>query len=660
METTHHDGAGEAPTPSEAERLATMPWPPPGLDRIIGDVYVAVRWLSAGAFLILPLLWSIVAEQDPWAIGPLGSTLWIAFLLAILGVPIVLAGYLVLARLIRRTVAALEQGYQARVVALVVTDNRRDTGFLVQGAREYRVLEESTRRRLGSNRIVVGLLLLFAALWVSLGFGASVVLAARGVLGPLGVVLLTAAPSFVAALIATLAYLWEERILRRCRRRWHSQTRSMDLVREEIRAWQAGMAKRAPGVLGPEDVPETGGRFRQALRGSYVVVGAATLVAFVPVFTLILSAAIIPVLAGISVPEVERAVGGFAAVEPLRSYTLEPDTAIGPAEAGAILHTLTFVGRPYEATEGVLPPARVYEEAWFPPGDVASPPLSEWAGTVADSMGRPLPPDRLDYLEQVAAHPAHAELARLARAGALDISAVRWSLPLPSDITLDELAMPMTGSLRDAAYAHLARAAVQAAEGNAAAADTTIREVLSVGLLMVDESPSILDNLVGLALVELAGEALVSLYRNTGHPDADALPWALAAAERSAARARRPAVEDVAARLRAMPQSALDTMLVRGVRWEYVGLLTTVAPCINLRRVVFGPDADYRSWLERVESRLVRYPAEAELFGVARGGLLGRDPGEATPFSTRLLALTMGDADRPGSCAQVLGETVGF
>lgn len=661
MQTNDHDGAGQFSSPPDTGAATTVPWPPPGLDRIVGDMYVAARWLGAGAFLILPLLWSIVAEQDPWSIGPLGSTLWIAFLLAIMGVPIVVGGYIVLARVIRRSAEAIERGHQARVVALVVTDHRRDTGFLLQGAREYRILSESTRRRLASNHILVGTLLLFAALWVSLGFGVSVVLAARGVLGPWGVVLLTAAPSLAAAVIAVLAYAWEEGILRRCRRRWFSQPRAMDLVREEIRAWQADMAERAPGVLAPEHVPEAGGRARTALRGSYVVLGVATLVAFVPVFTLILSAAIIPVLARISVPQIEATVDQFAAAEPLRSYALAPDTSISATEAGTILHALTFVGRPYRATEGVLPPARAYEEPWFPGTDSLAAPLPEWASTIVEDMGRPIAVDRLAYLERVADHPAHTEMTRLARAGELDISGVRWSLPLPSDITLDELAMPTTGTLRDAAYAHLARAAVQASrEGGVAAADTTIREVLSVGLLMADESPSILDNVVGLALVELAGEALVSLYRNTGHPDAAALAWGLAAAKRSVERARGPEMQDVATRLRSMPRSALDTTQVRGVRWEYVGHLSTVAPCINLRRVVFGPDAGYRNWLRLVEDRLVRHPSEAELFRVAQSGLLGLDPDEAAPFSTWLLALTMGDADQPGSCAHILGETVGF
>ena len=660
--------ASSAAPPSSADE--TLVWPPPGLGRIIGDVYGAIGWLGAGAFLILPLLWAIVVDQGPWSMGPLGSTVWLAYLLAIVGIPIVVGGYVVLARLLRRSAEALAEGYQPRVVALVATDHRQDTGFLLQGDREYRVLSEPTRRRLATNRILVGLLLLFAALWISLGFGASVVLAARGVLGPWGVVLLTATPSVVAGVIAVIAYAWEEGILRKCRKRWYGQASSRERIREEIRSWQERMSTRAPGVVAPDRIPEGGGRARTAVRGSYVLLGAATVVAFVPIFTLVLSTAFIPVLARISVPGYDDAVTRFAEAEPLRAFALPPDTSISAGEAGEILHTLSFVGRPYRATEGVLPPPRSYEAPWFPVLDTTAatdttvtagpPPLVEWARSIVDDMGRPLPPERLAYLERVAAHPAHGELARLARSAALDISSARWSLPLPSDVTLDELGMPTTGTVRDGAYAHLARAAVQASRGDAAAADTTIREVLTVGLLMADESPAILDNLIGLALVDLAGDALEALYRNTGHGDAAALAWGREAAARSVERADGTALEDVSVRLAALPRSALDTALVRGLRWEHVALLNTVGPCMNLQRVVFGPDPEYRRWLEEARSTLVRYPAEEELFRVARGGLLGQDTDEAPGLSTRLLALTMGHADRPGSCARVLGEAAGF
>ncbi len=659
MDTNNRNADSRSAAPSEGERLTPLRWPPPGLARLQGDAYIAAAWLGAGAVLILPLLWAMVAKQDPWSLGPLGESLWLAFLFGIVGIPVLLAGYISLTRLLRRGSDAVDQGHHWRTVALVATDHRRDTGFLLQGVRAYRLFTPGARRRLATIRITVGGLALLAAVWLSLGFGISVVLGARGVLGPWGVVVVTLSPSVVAAALAAVLYGWEEGKLRKVRKRWFTQTWSQELTREEIRGWNTAMAERAPGLMSPEEVPEGGGRARRTLRTSYVGVGIATVMAFVPIFTLIFSAAIIPVLARIAVPEFDRSIERYATVEPLRTYALPPDTTLSPREAGEILHTLSFVGRAYRATEGVLPPARMYPRPWFPveTDDGSS---REWLDTMIDGIGWPIPTDRAALLDSVAAHPAHEELSRLARARGMDITAVRWSLPLPSDITMAELALPQLGSIREAGHAHLARAAVLAARGRTAAADTTIREVLSVGFLMTDESPTVLDNLVGLVLVEMAGEALTALYRNTGSPDADALAWGLESAERSVERARLAAIRDVSARLQTMPGRALDSTYLRGMRWEFVGLLNTVGPCLNLRRVVFGPDTEYRNWLELVERRLVRYPGEAELFAVARGGLLGADLDEALSFSGRVLALTMGDADQPGSCARVLGNVVGF
>lgn len=654
----HPTAPVDTPSVAEGETATPLPWPPPGLDRIQGDAYGAARWLAAGALLILPLLWAVVADHEPWTLSPLGDALWLVFLLGIAGIPILVGGYVVLDRLLQRASAAVKRGHDWRVVALTATDYRRDTGFLLQGAREFRLLPEAARRRVARNRVLVGASMLFAALWLSLGFGISVVLAARGVLQPWGVVVVTLGPGVAAAVVAALGHGWEEGVLRRYRRRYFTRSWPQQLVREEIRSWQQSLVARASWLPDP-DRSAGGGQARTVLRGAYIGAAVATFMAFVPVFTLVFSAAMIPVLARISAPGYEDTVVRFAAVEPLRAFTLEPDTAVTAREAGSMLHTLSFVGRPYRAAEGVRPPERGYDAPWFP-ADSAVPAGGELVARIVDGMGEPLSGDELAYLERVAAHPAHGEMAGLARAASLDIAGVRWSMPLPSDITLAELSIPAMGSVRDAAHAHLARAAVQASRGEVAAADTTIREVLSVGLLMADESPAVLDNYIGLIVARMAGDALLALYRNTGHPDADLLAWGTESAARAADRARAGGARDVPGLLRAMPENTLDPAFLRGTRWDYVGLLNTLGPCMNLRRVVFGPDNDYRNWLRMAEAGLVRYPSEAEMFEVARGGLLGRRGADGPSLATRVLALTMGGADEPGSCARILGEFVGL
>ncbi|MFW6205731.1 MAG: hypothetical protein ACOC5I_00700 [Gemmatimonadota bacterium] len=655
-------GLGPSPGSRGPQRLS-LPWPPPGLARLHGDAYYAIQWLVAAALLVLPLLWVMVADEDPLALGLLGDSLWPAFLLGLAGVPIVLGAWVVTTRLFRRWIAAVRQGHHWWVVALVAVDHRRDTGFLLQGDREYRLLTPATRRRLANLRIVVGGLFLFAALWLTVGFGLSVLLAARGALGPWGVVLLTLAPAVVAAVLATVLHGWEEGVLRKSRRHWHDASWAEALTREEVRSWNATLAEVSSGVPPADRIPDDGGRARFALHAAHAGLTVAGALAFIPVFSLVFTAAIIPVLGQIAVPEFGTTMEEYAALEPLRSYALPPDTAIRPVDAGASLHALSYVGHPYRSTEGVLPPTRTYEAPWFP---VDGPPAAvdrsatEWGRRLVAVMGRPLDPEDAAYLERVSTHPAHRELDRLARAPGLDVTAVRWAFPVPSEITLAELSVPVVGRVRDAAYARLARAAVQASGGDVAAADTTLRQLLSAGLLLADESPSVLDNMVGVVMARMAGDALESLYRNTDRAEAEALAWGTDAAQRSVERARVTGSGDIPITLRAMPGRALDTAMVRGIRWEYLGLVNTVGPCMNLRRVVFGPDAGYRSWLREAELRLVRYPSESQLFQVARGGLLGQDLYEAPSFSTRLLSLTMGGGDQPGSCVRILGDVVGF
>ncbi len=640
-----------------------LSWPPPGLARLQGDVFAATRWLLAGALLVLPLLWAVVAEQDPWSMGPLGDALWLALFLATAGIPVLLGGYLALSRLLGRTAQAVEQGHRWRVVALVASDHRRDTGFLLQGARFYETLPASVRGRLARNRLRVAALLLMASVWLSLGFGLSVVLAARGFLGPTGVWLLTLVPAALTGSAAALLYGWEERVLRRARKRWHQRPWTEDMARGEVREWNEAMAERAPAIVGPRtelDDAASAPRPAGVARAVNVALAVVTFVAFVPVFALVFSAAILPLLARVPVPELDGSRDRYAALEPLRRYALDPDPTITAAEAGAMLHTLSFVGRPYRASEGVLPPAREYPDPWFPAATGIARTEGEWARLAVEGMGERLDPNAVVYLERVAAHPAREELARLARASALDVAGARWSLPLPGGLIMTELSRPTLSSVRGAANAHLAAAALDAHYGRVARADTAIREVLTAGLLLADRAPTVLDNVVGIEMASAAGRALESLARSAGRPEAEAMAWSRRAAERTVARARAGSPDDDQSRLRAMPVAAVDPDLFPGARWEYLSLLNTLGPCMNLSRVVFGPDAEYEAWMEEARAGLVRTPADAELFDVARSGLLAGNRDAEPSLTTRVLALTMGGADRPGSCARVFGELVDF
>ena len=65
-------------TSAMGARGSVLRWPPPGLERLQGDVWNVVRsGTLAALILVFPLLLSISLRQDFWSLGPLGSAWWV-------------------------------------------------------------------------------------------------------------------------------------------------------------------------------------------------------------------------------------------------------------------------------------------------------------------------------------------------------------------------------------------------------------------------------------------------------------------------------------------------------------------------------------------------------------------------------------------------------
>ena len=173
----------ESPMPlSPALEGRDLQWPPPGLERIEGDIWKVVRTATLAALiLVFPLLLSISLEQDFWSLGPLGSAWWVILITTGLGAGLILEAVVGLVRLLRRGSRAIERGYDWRTVAQVACDAYRDTGFLLQGARWYGELDSRERDRIGRLRLIGATLRLASAMWLAGGFSFAVLGAARGV-----------------------------------------------------------------------------------------------------------------------------------------------------------------------------------------------------------------------------------------------------------------------------------------------------------------------------------------------------------------------------------------------------------------------------------------------------------------------------------------------
>ena len=102
-------------------------WPPPGLERLQGDLWIIIQTSTLAALiLVFPLLLAVSVEQPFWSPGTLGSAWWIILITIGLGTGFLLESMVTLTRLLRRSRKAVERGYAWKTVAHVaepVNDN---------------------------------------------------------------------------------------------------------------------------------------------------------------------------------------------------------------------------------------------------------------------------------------------------------------------------------------------------------------------------------------------------------------------------------------------------------------------------------------------------------------------------------------------------------
>jgi hypothetical protein len=207
--------------------------------------------------------------------------------------------------------------------------------------------------------------------------------------------------------------------------------------------------------------------------------------------------------------------------------------------------------------------------------------------------------------------------------------------------------------------AQVAKASMELASGEEAAAETTLRQLISTGFLLIDQGPTLIDNLMGVVLANMGGDALDGYYEGVGRDvDAEALRWAREGAGAAARKARAGVIaEDIHSLLQGIPTLVEDPDALRGLRWEYFATFNTLAPCINVHKMVFGPDETYDDWRVRAREALVRVRGEVDLFELAEANSTGPGAeGKVAGFLPRFLRLTLGSRGSPGSCASLVAN----
>lgn len=643
-------------TPAESPSPPPLSWPPPGLERLQGKLWrvSGIAWIGS-IIVVLPLLWALATNQPFWSLGPFEGNWRVALAIALLGVLVLVWAFWGFFTFMRQAASAADSGYGTLTILEVASDLAHDTGFLVQGRRHFSTIEPAKRQSMVRARLRGSVLVLAAALWLAVGFGIAVLLAARGFVTPAGAWLVTVGPTAVLLLLGLFVLLVQRVRGRAARTRWAAQ--DDDTPENEAAAWTARLDDAGEAVVLGSGPKGEGRRFRW---GATLVV-VLFLLALVPTLTIAVTGAIGPVLAKIAVPSFLPVQEMAGATEVLRRYRLQPDPSITPSKAGAALQDIAFVGSTGEPDPLERPPQKLYKEPWFPHPDVFPDPFSE---TVAsDLMTRPLKsftPEEQAALRQAANNPAHEEFTLLARARLVDVVSGRWKLPFPDSLDFQSLPWPRFAAFRTAGLAQVARAAVLLDQGHPAQAQETIRELISTGFLLMDQGPTLIDNLMGVVLANMGGDALEALYRRTGHTqEADALAWARKVAKTAARKARAGnGAEDIHSLLQGIPKLVEQSDALRGLRWEYFATFNMLAPCINLHKMVFGPDETYQDWRSVARDSLVRVKGERDLFELAEGSVVkvnGRRR-HVAGFLPRFLDLTLGSGGSPGSCASLISS----
>lgn len=629
-----------------------LSWPPPGVERLQGSLWrvIGLSW-TGSIILVMPLLWALAAEQPFYSLGPFEDNWELGVGIAAIGALLIIVALWQLWVVTRAATRAADLGYGAYTIFEVACDSGRDTGFLIQGKRHFASLDDSHQVAVVRGRLRGAALLLMGALWLLFGFGIAILLAARGFVTPSGIWLMTVGPSGLMTVVGAFFIITQNSTVRALQTAWNAQE-GANRIHTESEAWNRRLDEAGSKIaLGAGSRGEAS-RFK--LAGVAVVL--LFIVGFGPIATIAVTTAIGPILAEIAVPTflaVQEMAGG---AEVLRRYDLAKNPAISADAAGAALQNIAWVGET-GAGEPLERPARTrHRDSWFPSPDFPDPFTEAVAiGLMARPFGD-FDANEQAALRQAASHPAHDEFDLLAGAELIDVVAGRLILPFPDTLTFEELPWPRFQAFRTAGLARVARAAIEVADGDQAAAEETLRGLVATGFLLIDHGPTLLDNLIGVELTRMGADGLEGYYARIGEPDrAEALAWGRAGALGAAQKARAGLIpEDARALLQGVPALVENEDALRGLRWEYFATFHMLAPCINLHKMVFGPDDTYEEWLRRAERTIVRVPGEQQLFDLAENGVLGSRGPENGGFLSRFLSLVLGSSGAPGSCASLI------
>jgi hypothetical protein len=598
-----------------------LTWPPPGLERIPGQLSTLIAVLALGdLLLVLPLIASVATDQHFLSFGAFGSSWWVPIVSTAVGVIILAGGFERLVRLLWSAAKAAQAGHGWRLVLHVVADVDRDSGFLIQGMRHYEGVSPSQRKLILEMKLVGVLALAGAVVWAPFGFSLAVMMASAGWVGAGAIWVLGVVLPALAVVVGVGARFASGLLARSVRKGRRVDATALE---GEIASWNDTLA----GAATAEGFDAGGRRQHRVFRLLAVGMALVGVMAVIPPVALTTSGGIAPLISSIAIPKFSRTQAKLATADVFRDYAAPVDSTVTPQAAGEALHALAMAG--VRDRDSLLQPAvRTYAPPWT---DSSYARVLPRVGTQAalDLLARArggLTREERRALRGVASHPMQEEVGTIARADVVDVVGTRWTIPFPEE--MPKWALPITRftPLKYSGAMHLALAAQELSEGRPANAERAVREVISLGFVLIDDAPLLIDNLIGVILVRSGGEGLLTLYRATGRSaEADRLEEVLAAVVATAERVSAVPSGTAGGMLRVIPAMVTDTTLTPGLRWELYGMVTAFAGCLNLHTLVFGAGEEYETWRTEARAALVRLPSEEQLFELFGRSVFGTE-----------------------------------
>jgi hypothetical protein len=600
----------------------TLEWPPPGTSGIHSRLWrLRTRALLSTALIATALCWFIFPTPDSRAMR--GIMLWVAVVGIFLFFRVVLAiaGFLDLARRAQRL------GYSRATLLHVMLDRKSDTAPLLSGTGQYEMVRERARNRVLRLRTLSAAFHVAAAMLPLPLLCVALMLAFRHEADPVAFALIPIGPFIFFTITAAVVDAYAAILVH-----WDRGSDAWDPspVSDAQRAvaWQHRAIAVAAGDI-DDDSTHADASDRDTVPAPPVARPPGILFALavtgIAVITFIVTVAVLAAAFGYgAVSQVRQSFREFtpdfvdaSEAESVRYLRVGADSSVTARMAGDALHVLLYPTG--QVTHGMREPRQRYATALWP-GNVPWLPSGNyyWRYIVERDSSNGLRGAALHALDSLVRRPPHPALPLihvLAVAPRIDVAGARYSDDAaPSDIGRNLFVS------HDLAVAATVEAASTLARGDARGAETRLREMISAGILLMDESPFRTDFDTGAELVSAGREGLVYLYSRTGRADAAAALRSVGSSSMMMRRLnafymRTSSPEQTWRLSQPGPRYA-------SVRWSAFQAALPMARCESLASVMFGLSPRNEAQLARTSSTIAHSASDSLLLRAVIGDTL--------------------------------------